>query len=178
MAAFVAPANPVRSQAIGRCVAIASPAVCRNAAPAQPATQCEGPAPQSVVFELQRVFSAVSIPGGSGGLKGGAAVLERPSVIGDVDVDTAWATFMARRKAQAPKYRVLLFNDPFNKREHVVQSLLKVIDGLTTADAVEIMSKAHNEGFAVAAVVVQEVAELYVEGLRSCGLTATCEPDE
>ena len=43
------------------------------------------------------------------------------------------------RKQRPRFYRVMLHNDNFNRREYVVQVLLKVIDGLTIDDAVNVM---------------------------------------
>ena len=42
-----------------------------------------------------------------------------------------------------PLYRVLLHNDNSNKREYVVKVLLKVVDGMTVDDAVNVMHEAH-----------------------------------
>ena len=38
---------------------------------------------------------------------------------------------------------MLLHNDNSNKREYVVKVLLKVVDGLTVDDAVNVMNEAH-----------------------------------
>ena len=35
------------------------------------------------------------------------------------------------KKKKPPRYRVMLHNDSFNRREYVVQVLLKVVDGYT-----------------------------------------------
>eukprot|EP00958_Prasinococcus_capsulatus_P028445 scaffold6740_cov350-Prasinococcus_capsulatus_cf.AAC.1 len=42
----------------------------------------------------------------------------------------------------------MLHNDDVNRREYVVQVLLKVIDGLTVDDAVNVMQEAHVNGLA------------------------------
>ena len=43
-------------------------------------------------------------------------------------------------KKQRPRfYRVMLHNDNFNRREYVVQVLLKIIPGMTVDDAVNVM---------------------------------------
>lgn len=78
----------------------------------------------------------------------------------------------------APRYRVLLHNDDFNPMEHVVRSLLEVVNSLTQPQAVEIMMEAHTNGIALVITCVQEHAEFYCEGLKSKGLTSTIEPDE
>jgi hypothetical protein len=44
------------------------------------------------------------------------------------------------RKQNPRDYRVMLHNDNFNRREYVVQVLLKIIAGLTVDDAVNVMN--------------------------------------
>ncbi|AFY70113.1 ATP-dependent Clp protease adaptor protein ClpS [Thalassoporum mexicanum PCC 7367] len=77
----------------------------------------------------------------------------------------------------APRYRVLLHNDDFNSMEHVVQSLMTVVNGLTQPQAVDIMMEAHTNGCALVITCVQEHAEFYCEGLKMKGLTSTIEPE-
>ena len=71
---------------------------------------------------------------------------------------------------------MLLHNDNTNRREYVVQALLKVVDGLTMENAIEVMHEAHNNDVALVTVAAQEQAEEYVTGLRRNGLTSTLEP--
>ncbi|MFN5855550.1 MAG: ATP-dependent Clp protease adapter ClpS [Pseudanabaenaceae cyanobacterium] len=78
----------------------------------------------------------------------------------------------------APRYRVLLHNDDYNSMEHVVESLLQVVNSLTQPQAVDIMMEAHMNGCALVITCVQEHAEFYCEGLQSKGLTSTIEPAE
>lgn len=73
-------------------------------------------------------------------------------------------------------YRVMLHNDDVNRREYVVQVLLKVVDGMTVDDAVNIMQEAHMNGLAVVIACSQEDAERYCQGLRSNGLISSIEP--
>jgi ATP-dependent Clp protease adaptor protein ClpS len=73
-------------------------------------------------------------------------------------------------------YRVLLHNDNMNRREYVVQALMKVIDGMTLEDAIAVMQEAHVNDIALVTVTSQETAEEYVTGLRRNGLTSTLEP--
>lgn len=80
-------------------------------------------------------------------------------------------------KRRPPFYRVLLHNDNYNKREYVVQVLLKIVEGLTVDDAVNVMQEAHISGLALVTACAQENAERYCQGLRNNGLTATVEPD-
>ena len=43
-----------------------------------------------------------------------------------------------RRKP--PIYKVLLHNDNYNRREYVVKILLKIVEGMTVDDAVNVMT--------------------------------------
>lgn len=76
-----------------------------------------------------------------------------------------------------PLYRVLLHNDAMNRREYVVQALMKVVDGLSMEDAIHVMQEAHHNDIALVTVVAQNLAEEYVTGLRRNGLTSTLEPE-
>ncbi len=78
----------------------------------------------------------------------------------------------------APRYRVLLHNDDYNPMEYVVQTLIKVVGGLTEPQAVDIMMAAHIDGCALVITCVQEHAEHYCEGLQSQGLSSTIEPED
>ncbi|AFY39746.1 ATP-dependent Clp protease adapter protein clpS [[Leptolyngbya] sp. PCC 7376] len=78
----------------------------------------------------------------------------------------------------APRYRVLLHNDDFNPMEHVVQTLIQTVAGLTQPQAVSIMMEAHTNGLALVITCVQEHAEFYCETLKSHGLSSTIEPDD
>jgi ATP-dependent Clp protease adaptor protein ClpS len=84
----------------------------------------------------------------------------------------------ATTRKLAPRYRVLLHNDDYNSMEHVVASLMEVVNGMTQPQAVDIMMEAHTNGIALVITCVQEHAEFYCEGLRSKGLTSTIEPAE
>lgn len=81
-----------------------------------------------------------------------------------------------RQKKRPPMYRVMLHNDDVNRREYVVQVLLKVIDGMTVDDAVNVMQEAHVNGLAMVIACSQEDAERYCQGLRSNGLISSIEP--
>ena len=72
--------------------------------------------------------------------------------------------------------QVLLHNDDVNRREYVVQVLLKVVDGMSMDDAIQVMSEAHQYGKAVCIVAPQPDAEDYCEQLRSHGLIASIQP--
>jgi len=79
------------------------------------------------------------------------------------------------RKKKPPSYRVLLHNDDFNRREYVVQVLLKVA-GITVEDALNVMQEAHFNGLALVTICSQEKAEEMCQGMRSSGLISTIEP--
>lgn len=75
--------------------------------------------------------------------------------------------------AQAPKYKLLLFNDNVNRREFVARVLCNAIPDLKQADAYVIMQKAHKNGMAVVGVWVFETAEMYNDLLRTGGLISS-----
>ena len=76
-----------------------------------------------------------------------------------------------------PPYKVILFNDDYNEMDFVVAVLLRLVDHLSSAEAMKIMLTAHLTGNAVVVVCPKEKAEYYQERLLSYGLTATIEPD-
>ncbi|KST62531.1 ATP-dependent Clp protease adapter ClpS [Mastigocoleus testarum] len=78
----------------------------------------------------------------------------------------------------APRYRVLLHNDPFNSMEYVVQVLLTTVPSLTQPQAVSIMMEAHTSGVALVITCALEHAEFYSETLKENGLTSTIEPED
>lgn len=45
----------------------------------------------------------------------------------------------ATKRKKPPIYRVMLHNDTFNRREYVVSVILKVVDGYTVDEAVNVM---------------------------------------
>lgn len=81
-----------------------------------------------------------------------------------------------KSRKMAPPYRVLLHNDNFNKREYVVQVLMKVIPGMTLDNAVNIMQEAHYNGLAVVIICAQADAEEHCMQLRGNGLFSSIEP--
>ncbi|MDX2133129.1 MAG: ATP-dependent Clp protease adaptor ClpS [Planctomycetota bacterium] len=70
---------------------------------------------------------------------------------------------------------MLLHNDDAVEMEHVVRTLITVVS-LRFEPAVNVMLEAHRKGVALVATTHRELAELYVERLKSAGLTATIEP--
>ena len=77
-----------------------------------------------------RSRAAAATPGGGAG--GGVA--ERPATTPSLTPSKLGD------KARSSPYRVLLHNDDVNKREYVVSVLMKVVDGLTVDDAVNVMN--------------------------------------
>lgn len=74
-----------------------------------------------------------------------------------------------------PPYAVILHNDDTHSMEYVVDALLKSVPELSRADAVDIMSKAHNEGRSIVIVCPLERAELYRDRIQSFGLGVSIE---
>lgn len=70
----------------------------------------------------------------------------------------------------------MLHNDNFNKREYVVQVLMKVIPGMTLDNAVNIMQEAHYNGLSVVIICAQADAEEHCMQLRGNGLLSSIEP--
>lgn len=81
-----------------------------------------------------------------------------------------------KSRKMAPPYRVMLHNDNYNKREYVVQVLMKVIPGMTVDNAVNIMQEAHYNGLAVVIICAQVDAEEHCMQLRGNGLLSSIEP--
>ncbi|OIW03655.1 hypothetical protein TanjilG_22312 [Lupinus angustifolius] len=109
------------------------------------------------------------------GLGKGGGVLERPTI--ERTSPGRESEFDLRKsKKTSPPYRVLLHNDNFNKREYVVQVLMKVIPGMTVDNAVNIMQEAHINGMAVVIVCAQVDAEDHCLQLRGNGLLSSIEP--
>ena len=93
---------------------------------------------------------------------GGAAVMEKAP---------------ERVRKQAPRYKVLLHNDPVNTMEYVVNTLRQVVPQLSEQDAMAVMLEAHNTGVGLVIVCDLEPAEFYSETLKAKGLSSTIEPE-
>ncbi|CAM8933931.1 unnamed protein product [Rhodiola kirilowii] len=83
---------------------------------------------------------------------------------------------LRKSKKMSPPYRVMLHNDNYNKREYVVQVLMKVIPGMTVDIAVNVMQEAHVNGLAVVIICGQNDAEDHCMQLRGNGLLSSIEP--
>lgn len=111
-----------------------------------------------------------SFPSGPGG-----GVLDRPTIERTTPGRESEFDLRKSRK-MSPPYRVLLHNDNYNKREYVVQVLMKVIPGMTLDNAVNIMQEAHHNGLAVVIICGQADAEDHCTQLRGNGLLSSIEP--
>jgi len=81
------------------------------------------------------------------------------------------------KQKKADQYRLLLFNDPLNKREFVARCLMTICL-LKESDAYQVMMKAHKDGVAIIGTYQFETAEAYCEGLKAKGLTVDIIPLE
>lgn len=76
-----------------------------------------------------------------------------------------------RKTKLPPMYRLYIYNDPMNKRERVVDVLLKTCQGLSFSRAYAAMQEAHENGRGLVVVVCLEVAEHYcatINGGKFC----------
>ncbi|CAI9753582.1 unnamed protein product [Fraxinus pennsylvanica] len=105
----------------------------------------------------------------------GGGVLEKP-IIEKTTPGRESEFDLRKSRKMAPPYRVMLHNDNFNKREYVVQVLMKVIPGMTLDNAVNIMQEAHYNGLSVVIICAQADAEEHCMQLRGNGLLSSIEP--
>ncbi|MCO5585954.1 hypothetical protein L7F22_039889 [Adiantum nelumboides] len=125
---------------------------------------------KSLMFARKALAIKAAFPGGPGG-----GVLDRP--ITERTTPGRESEFdMRKLRKISPPYRVLLHNDNYNKREYVVQVLMKVIPGMTLDNAVNIMQEAHHNGLAVVIICGQADAEDHCTQLRGNGLLSSIEP--
>eukprot|EP00285_Hemiselmis_virescens_P020049 CAMPEP_0173388874 /NCGR_PEP_ID=MMETSP1356-20130122/11077_1 /TAXON_ID=77927 ORGANISM="Hemiselmis virescens, Strain PCC157" /NCGR_SAMPLE_ID=MMETSP1356 /ASSEMBLY_ACC=CAM_ASM_000847 /LENGTH=196 /DNA_ID=CAMNT_0014345879 /DNA_START=272 /DNA_END=862 /DNA_ORIENTATION=+ len=117
--------------------------------------------------------------GGLGGLGGGFKV---PDTFNPMELErekgkSATAVLDRPRLDPGKKYKVLLFNDEKNTREFVIDTLIKVIPGMTADKAKLITNEAHNNGMAVVGIWMFELAEAYSDILNSAGLKSEVEEE-
>ncbi|XP_023897022.1 ATP-dependent Clp protease adapter protein CLPS1, chloroplastic isoform X3 [Quercus suber] len=105
----------------------------------------------------------------------GGGLLERP-IIEKTTPGRESEFDLRKSRKTAPPYRVILHNDNYNKREYVVQVLMKVIPGMTLDNAVNIMQEAHYNGLSVVIICAQADAEDHCMQLRGNGLLSLIEP--
>ncbi|XP_073015269.1 ATP-dependent Clp protease adapter protein CLPS1, chloroplastic-like [Primulina eburnea] len=109
------------------------------------------------------------------GLGKGGGVLDKPVI--EKTTPGRESEFDLRKSRKiSPPFRVMLHNDNYNKREYVVQVLMKVIPGMTLDNAVNIMQEAHYNGLSMVIVCGQSDAEEHCTQLRGNGLLSTIEP--
>ncbi|KQJ98386.1 ATP-dependent Clp protease adapter protein CLPS1, chloroplastic isoform X2 [Brachypodium distachyon] len=104
----------------------------------------------------------------------GGGVLDRPAE--KISPGRQSEFDVKKSRKMSPPYRVVLHNDNENRREYVVQVLMKVIPGMTVDNAVNIMQEAHVNGLAVVIVCSQSEAEEHCTSLRGNGLRSSIEP--
>ncbi|KAK4426701.1 ATP-dependent Clp protease adapter protein CLPS1, chloroplastic [Sesamum alatum] len=107
--------------------------------------------------------------------QGKGGVLEKP-IIEKTTPGRESEFDLRKSRKMSPPYRVLLHNDNYNKREYVVQVLMKVIPGMTLDNAVNIMQEAHHNGMSVVIICAQADAEEHCMQLRGNGLLSSIEP--
>lgn len=98
-------------------------------------------------------------------------VIKKKDPISSIDSSTATASKIA------PKYQVLLFNDPVNTKEFVSRALM-TLAGLDEGEAYECMMQAHKNGMGLVGIWAQEEAEIITKQLESAGLMVTMSPQE
>ena len=72
-----------------------------------------------------------------------------------------------RETKQPDMYRLYIYNDPVNKRERVIEVLLKTCQGLSFSKAYSAMQEAHQSGRGMVLVIAQEIAEHYCATINS-----------
>lgn len=68
---------------------------------------------------------------------------------------------------QPDMYRLFIYDDPMNKRERVVDVLLKTCQGLSFSKAYVVMQEAHENGRGLVLVIAREIAEHYCATINS-----------
>lgn len=106
----------------------------------------------------------------------GGGLLDKPPTIEKTTPGRESEFDLRKSKKTSPPYRVMLHNDNYNKREYVVQVLMKVIPGMTVDIAVNVMQEAHINGLAVVIICAQVDAEDHCMQLRGNGLLSSIEP--
>ncbi|RDX93998.1 ATP-dependent Clp protease adapter protein CLPS1, chloroplastic [Mucuna pruriens] len=133
------------------------------------------PGDKNFPLKYSKDRSVVMTVAATGILGKGGGLLERPTI--ETTSPGRESEFDLRKSRKtSPPYRVLLHNDNFNKREYVVQVLMKVIPGMTLDNAVNIMQEAHHNGLAVVIICAQVDAEDHCMQLRGNGLLSSIEP--
>ena len=77
----------------------------------------------------------------------------------------------------SPRYKVLLHNDDGVSAELVVMCLMEVTQ-LSQTQAIAVMMQAHTTGVGLIKTCDIEMAEFYVDQLKSKGVPCSIEPEE
>lgn len=83
-----------------------------------------------------------------------------------------------RERKMGPKFHLYIINDDFNRRERVIDILLKTVDGLSFSRAYASMQEAHMHGKGHVVTVVQELAEHYCALICAQGVLSIVEPED
>lgn len=91
-----------------------------------------------------------------------------PSRVTTPERTTVTVTPERQRQTKQPNmYRLYIYNDPINRRERVVDVLLKTCDGLSFSRAYAAMQEAHENGRGLVLIIAQEIAEHYCACINS-----------
>ena len=93
-----------------------------------------------------------------------------------VDPSTVLEDVVESRLVPAPRWIVIVWNDPVNLMTYVTYVFRKLF-GYSEAHAQELMLKVHNDGRAVVSGGTQERCEYDVQRLHAHGLWATMQPE-
>jgi ATP-dependent Clp protease adapter protein ClpS len=75
------------------------------------------------------------------------------------------------------QHNLILYDDPFNSRQHV-QNTLKSVIGLSDDKAHAVMMTAHTSGQAVVGTWILELAEIFASKLSAAGLMVEVTPEK
>mmetsp|Transcript_28555 Transcript_28555/g.43903 ORF Transcript_28555/g.43903 Transcript_28555/m.43903 type:complete len:179 (+) Transcript_28555:190-726(+) len=103
---------------------------------------------------------------------GGPAVLDRP-----VTEKKTSSVVQEEEKMNSGEWKVRIYNDGMNTREHVALSLVKVT-GISETAAYDTMMQAHNHGIAVVGRWIYQTAEEYYKNLKNQGIVCDIIPVE
>ncbi|KAJ7954496.1 ATP-dependent Clp protease adapter protein ClpS [Quillaja saponaria] len=115
--------------------------------------------------------TAMSVNARFGSSKGGAGLLERPS-LDQTQFDPA-----TQVQEGGDSYRVLLIDDIRHTEKLVAKVLPQVVPSVTPDDARRLFNESREKGVAIVIVTVKEHAEFYVQMMIRGGLRSTMEPD-
>lgn len=94
-----------------------------------------------------------------------------------VDPGTVTEDVVLERAVPAPRWIVIVWNDPVNLMTYVTYVFRKLF-GYSHAHATQLMLKVHHDGRAVVSGGTQERCEYDVARLHAHGLWATLQPED